>query len=119
MKPSGISGCTSRQRQLASSPLPCGCWASRCQTVCKTYLSVMDNVINVGLIGFSVAGQVFHAPVITSVDGLRLHRVTARRPEQQEVLGHRYPGAVPMESAAELIQADDIALVVVASSNDV
>lgn len=79
----------------------------------------MDNVINVGLIGFSVAGQVFHAPVITSVDGLRLHRVTARRPEQQEVLRHRYPGAVPMESAEELIQADDIDLVVVATSNDV
>lgn len=79
----------------------------------------MNKVINVGLIGFGVAGQVFHAPVIASVDGLRLHRVTARKPEQQKLLRERYPDALPVGSAEELIQADDIDLVVVATSNDV
>lgn len=79
----------------------------------------MDNVLNVGLVGFGAAGQVFHAPVITSVDGLRLHRVTARKPEQQELLRQRYPEAMAVGSAEELIQADDIDLVVVATSNDV
>src|SRR3546814_9474374 len=79
----------------------------------------MNKVINVGLSGFGVAGQVFHAPVITSVDGLRLHRVTARKPEQQSLLRERYPEAIPVGSAEELIQADDIDLVVVATSNEV
>ncbi|MGV3761028.1 oxidoreductase [Parapedobacter sp.] len=79
----------------------------------------MDKVINVGLVGFGAAGQVFHAPVITSVAGLRLHRVTARKPEQQELLRQRYPEAIPEGSAAAIIQADDIDLVVVATSNDV
>src|SRR5690606_16175535 len=78
----------------------------------------MDKIINVGLIGFGAAGQVFHAPVITSVAGLRLHRVTARKPEQQALLRQRYPHAIPMGSAEALIQADDVDLVVVATSND-
>ncbi|MEC3880856.1 oxidoreductase [Parapedobacter sp. 10938] len=79
----------------------------------------MDKVINVGLIGFGAAGQVFHAPVITSVAGLRLHRVTARKPEQQALLRQRYPHAIPVANAEAIIQADDIDLVVVATSNDV
>lgn len=79
----------------------------------------MDKGINVGLIGFGAAGQVFHAPIITSVEGLRLHRVTARKPEQREQLQQRYPEAIPAGSADEIINADDIELVVVATSNDV
>jgi scyllo-inositol 2-dehydrogenase (NADP+) len=78
----------------------------------------MDKTINVGLIGFGAAGQVFHAPVITSVDGLRLHKVTARKREQQDMLGERYPDAIIVSSADEIINADDIDLVVVATSND-
>lgn len=77
------------------------------------------STINVGLIGFGMAGQVFHAPVIASVDGLRLHKVCARRAEQQEILHYRYPDAVAVGSTDELIHADDIDLVVVATSNDV
>lgn len=79
----------------------------------------MDKVINVGLIGFGAAGQVFHAPVITSVAGLRLCRVMARRPEQQLLLRQRYPEAIPVASAEDIISADDIDLVVIATSNDV
>lgn len=79
----------------------------------------MVKEIKVGLVGFGTAGQVFHAPVITSVNGLRLHRVTVRKPQQQALLRQRYPEAIPAKSAAELIGADDIDLVVVATSNDV
>ncbi|WP_353185929.1 oxidoreductase [Parapedobacter lycopersici] len=75
--------------------------------------------INVGLIGFGMAGQVFHAPTITTVDGLRLHKVTTRRPDQQEVLAARYPDATGVTAAAEIVHADDIDLIVIATSNDV
>ncbi len=74
--------------------------------------------INVGLIGFGIAGQVFHAPVLTAVDGLVLHRVSARKPEHRELVRQRYPGASIEGSAEAIIQADDIDLVVVATSND-
>ena len=79
----------------------------------------MNKTLNVGLIGFGMAGQVFHAPVITAVEGLRLHKVSARRAEQQEILRARYPQATIVGSADEIIHADDIDLVVVATSNDV
>ena len=78
----------------------------------------MNKTINVGLIGFGAAGQVFHAPIIVSVDGLRLHKVTARKPEQQQMLHERYPDAIGVGSADDIINADDIDLVVVATSND-
>lgn len=74
--------------------------------------------INVGLIGFGIGGQVFHAPIITSVDGLRLHKVSARRPEQLEILQRRYSDTRIVDNADAIIHADDIDLVVVATSND-
>lgn len=79
----------------------------------------MSKRINVGLIGFGMAGQVFHAPVIASVDGLKLHKVSARRAEQQAVLKDRYPDAIVVQSAEDIIHGDDVDLVVVATSNDV
>src|SRR5690606_41713809 len=79
----------------------------------------MKQHVNVGLIGFGMAGQVFHAPVITAIDGLRLHKVTARRPEQRDLLRRRYPTAEALDHAEAILEADDIDLVVVATSNDV
>lgn len=74
--------------------------------------------IRVGLIGFGMAGQVFHAPVITAVDGLVLHKVSARQPERRQLLAERYPDVIAVAHADDIIQADDIDLVVVATSND-
>lgn len=79
----------------------------------------MEEDIRVGLIGYGVAGQVFHAPVIHSVEGLTLHRVTARKPEQRELLRSRYPEARAEGHWQDIIGADDIDLVVIATSNDV
>ncbi|SKB35212.1 Predicted dehydrogenase [Parapedobacter luteus] len=79
----------------------------------------MASEVNVGLIGFGMAGQVFHAPVITAIDGLRLRSVSARKPEQQKVLQERYPGVAVVAHADDIIHDDDIDLVVVATSNDV
>ncbi len=79
----------------------------------------MHTIINVGLIGFGMAGQVFHAPVIAAVEGLRLHKVSARKPDQQAMLRDRYPQVLIVGSADEIIHADDIDLVVIATSNDV
>ena len=79
----------------------------------------MQKTINVGLIGFSIGGQVFHAPIIASVDGVRLHKVSARRPEQLEILRNRYPDTVVVDHTDAIIHADDIDVVVVATSNDV
>lgn len=75
--------------------------------------------IKVGLIGFSVGGQVFHAPFIVGVDGLELYKVLTRREEQQNILKERFPSAQPVLRVEDIIDDPEVDLVVVATSNDV
>lgn len=76
------------------------------------------NKIKVGLIGFSIGGHVFHAPFIDGNPDLELYKVTARKPEQQLLLAERYPEAIGVLSAEEIIADPEVDLVVVATSND-
>jgi len=73
----------------------------------------------IGLIGFSIGGHVFHAPFIDWNPELELYKVTARKPEQQKMLAERYPNAIAVLSADEIINDPEIDLVVIATSNDV
>ena len=79
----------------------------------------MQQKYKVGLIGFSVGGHVFHAPFIAENDRLELYKVTARKPEQQKMLSERYPEAIGILSADEIISDPAVDIVVVATSNDV
>lgn len=73
----------------------------------------------VGLIGFSIGGYVFHAPFIAANPHLELYKVTARKPEQQKMLAERYPEAIGVLSADDIINDPEVDIVVVATSNDV
>jgi len=77
----------------------------------------MQQPINVGLIGFGMAGQVLHAPLIESVEGLYLYQVYARKPEQQEILRQKYPQVQIVTDPQAIIQDPKIDLVVVATAN--
>jgi scyllo-inositol 2-dehydrogenase (NADP+) len=72
------------------------------------------NDLNVGLIGYGVAGRVFHAPLIGSVDGLRLRTIVSRRGDEAR---QRYPEVRIVAGADALLADDRIDLVVVASPN--
>jgi predicted dehydrogenase len=73
----------------------------------------------VGLIGYGVAGAVFHAPLIATTPGLRLSDVVTSNPSRAEQARQRYPGVVVHSVPGDLwTRADDIDLVVVASPND-
>ncbi|MBE8714305.1 oxidoreductase [Sphingobacterium hungaricum] len=74
--------------------------------------------IKVGLIGFSIGGQVFHAPFIAGNPALELYKVTARKEEQQMLLASRYPTAIAVASADDIFNDPEVDLVVVATSND-
>jgi scyllo-inositol 2-dehydrogenase (NADP+) len=69
--------------------------------------------ISVGLIGYGIAGAVFHAPLIRACPQLRLAAVATSRKQQVEALGVR---AVP--TVTELLRDPEIQLVVVASPSD-
>ncbi|MEH6308424.1 oxidoreductase [Olivibacter sp. CPCC 100613] len=75
--------------------------------------------LNVGLIGFGMAGQVLHAPLISSVTGLRLTKVYARREEQQHILRTKYPAVSIVADVEDIFNDKKIDFVVIATSNDV
>lgn len=68
--------------------------------------------MNVGLVGFGFGGQVFHAPVIRAVAGLRLTTIVRRSGDPDP----RYPDVAFVRSVDELL-ARPIDLVVVVTSN--
>lgn len=71
--------------------------------------------LRVGLVGYGYAGQTFHAPLIDSVPGLRLHAVASS--DAAKVARDR-PGLPVEADPARLCARDDLDLVVIASPND-
>lgn len=72
--------------------------------------------LRVGLIGYGLAGAVFHAPLITTTPGLRLDAVVTANPERREQAATAHPQARLLSSAEELWPLG-LDLVVVASPN--
>ena len=70
-------------------------------------------MIDVGLVGYGFAGQVFHAPVIQATSGIRLAAVVRRSGEPDT----HYPEVQFVRSLDELLAIDSIRLVVVATTN--
>ena len=69
-------------------------------------------MIRVGLVGFGMAGRVFHAPLVSSVDGLQLAAVVERH------TGHcaeRYPGITTHRSLEAMLADATLDLFVVAT----
>jgi predicted dehydrogenase len=74
--------------------------------------------LRVGLIGFGLAGAVFHAPLISATPGLRLAAVVTSNPERTLEAQRAYTG-VRVFTAPERLweRARDLDLVVVATPN--
>ncbi len=71
-------------------------------------------MIRVGLVGFGLAGRVFHAPLISSVEGLELAAVVERTSNHA---AERYSGITVHRSVEEFLADASIKLVVVATPN--
>src|SRR5437016_3076172 len=75
--------------------------------------------LRVGLVGYGLAGSAFHAPLIATTPGLRLHTVATASPERRARLSREHPGARGVDSAEQLLaDPGTLDLVVVASPND-
>ncbi|WP_276852507.1 oxidoreductase [Enterobacter oligotrophicus] len=75
---------------------------------------VSGKTINVALIGYGFVGKTFHAPLIQSVDGLKLAVVSSR---DEEKVKRDLPDVIVVGTPEEAIQHPDIDLVVIASPN--
>jgi scyllo-inositol 2-dehydrogenase (NADP+) len=72
-------------------------------------------MIEVGLIGYGLAGRAFHAPVISAVPGLRLAAILQRSGNEA---AEKYPGVRIVRNMDELLAIREIRLVVIATPND-
>ena len=77
----------------------------------------MSAQINVGLIGFGMAGQVFHAPMISSITGLNLKKIRETKKPNIELANRRYPNTEIVNSSDEILSDADIDLIVIATPN--
>ncbi|MFE2639985.1 Gfo/Idh/MocA family oxidoreductase [Streptomyces scopuliridis] len=74
--------------------------------------------LRVGLVGYGLAGSVFHAPLIAATDGLALDTVVTSSPERREQARAESPGVRFAASPDELWQrTDSLDLIVIASPN--
>jgi predicted dehydrogenase len=72
----------------------------------------------VGLVGYGLAGAVFHAPLIAVTPGLRLDAIVTRDAERRAQAARDHPGARLLESADELWRlTPKLDVVVVATPN--
>ncbi|MFE2475548.1 Gfo/Idh/MocA family oxidoreductase [Streptomyces sp. NPDC059389] len=77
-----------------------------------------NHALRVGLIGYGLAGSVFHAPLVSATDGLVLDTIVTSDPGRQAKAREAYPDARIVGTAQELWEltpAPD--LVVIASPN--
>lgn len=75
----------------------------------------MDTQLNVGLVGYGVAGRVFHAPLIAALPQLHLKSVVERHTRLAE---QRYPSVHTARHLDELLADLAIDLVVIATPNE-
>lgn len=74
--------------------------------------------LRVGLIGYGLAGSVFHAPLIAATEGLALDTVVTSNPERQEQARAEFPDVRVAGTPEELFgRADELDLIVIASPN--
>ena len=74
--------------------------------------------LRVGLVGYGLAGSVFHAPLIAATEGLALDTVVTSNPERQRQARAEFPDVRVAATPDELFgRADELDLIVVASPN--
>jgi predicted dehydrogenase len=73
------------------------------------------SALRAGVVGFGLAGEVFHAPLIDSVEGIEVTGVVTRNPERAARAAAAYPRASVVADVAELWGGVDV--LVVAASN--
>jgi len=73
--------------------------------------------IGVGLVGYGLAGQSFHAPFIAAVDGLRLRAIATSDRTRGARARTEHPEARVVDTVDQLLDLNDVEVVVVATPN--
>ena len=78
----------------------------------------MKRQLQVGIVGYGLAGRVFHGQLIRAEPGMRVAAVVARNPQRRAQAAAEHPGVAVHDSLDEMLDAGGLDLVVVASPSD-
>ena len=73
--------------------------------------------LRVGLLGYGLAGRVFHAPLIAATEGLQLAAVVTTNPDRRAQVLRDHPGTQLFDRSDQLVGSGDVDLIVVATPN--
>ncbi len=73
--------------------------------------------IGIGMVGYGLAGRLFHAPYIDAVDGLRIRAIATSDPARRAQALSDHPDAAVVGSVDELLEHGDVEVVVVVTPN--
>lgn len=79
----------------------------------------MARDLGVGIVGYGVAGQVFHRPLVDATPGLRVAAVMVRNEERAQKAREDNPEAAVVADFNELLRRRDVDVVVLATPHDV
>ena len=74
--------------------------------------------IRTAVLGYGLAGKVFHCPFVHAVPGLELAAIVVKSPERVAAATAAYPGIRIVATAAEAFADPAIDLIVVGTPND-
>jgi scyllo-inositol 2-dehydrogenase (NADP+) len=77
----------------------------------------MDKTIRTGIIGFGMAGKVFHAPFISTLPGFELSKISTSRASAAKEIQVLYPDTVIVSDAQSILDDSAIDLVIVCTPN--
>src|ERR1700746_704695 len=78
----------------------------------------VKRIIHTGIIGFGVGGNIFHAPIIHTTEGLNIYKIRARKESEVDLAKHRYHNALITDNVNDIINDPNIELIVIATPND-
>ncbi len=73
--------------------------------------------IGIGMVGYGLAGRLFHGPYIDAVDGIRIRAIATSHPERRAQASSEHPDAAIVGSVDALIDHPDVEVVVVVTPN--
>src|SRR5688500_9845389 len=77
----------------------------------------MPETLRIGLIGYGMAGQVFHAPIITSVPGLHMANILETKTANIQLANQRYPFVEVIVVTHAILAHEIIVVMVIATSS--
>jgi predicted dehydrogenase len=81
-------------------------------------LIVSPDAFRIGIVGYGLAGSVFHAPLVAATPGLAVTAIVTSNPGRQEEAAKQYPAATTFPDPAALFsRARELDAVVIATPN--